>query len=758
MYCKRDIPSRQFNVFMNQRKDTPTHCVTITRVATINADAVRLLTQKQSPHDCSDLHAKSLNLLQLIIRQAPNIRHGFPADSRSFYVDENSRDLRLGLSAWRGFFQSVRPTLGHLMINVDVSHALVYNSGSLITVMMHRLGIRDARNLQTLPHQQFRLLRTFLKGVLVSVTVSPHARPRPISDLVLEAGLQEFDKENERCTVQHHFETKYSTTVKFPQYVGVRIGKTAIIPAEFCNVRPGQVFRKKIPPEIQKAFLDFVTQRPDQRFSAITSAVKDGIFNYEDSDYMKDAGMVVSSHPMELKGKIIAPPPIKYGDGKIMHIQPKAGAWNMVGRQFYRPSTLKSWMVVVYDRVDERNVHDFLEKLVRILQRLGMQVPPSMPPIYPGNPSKPKDVLEQYGILVKPELVLCILPQHATEIRQVIKNWGDVKRSVSTQCVRAGKWEKANDQYYNNVALKINSRMGGVNSVINHPGVSTFLQNAMIIGADVGHPGPGINNQPSMTGLVATLDPEASVMTSFSSIQPPRQELIQDLEGMVMRALADYRDWRKSHLPPQHNSPPKHLVFYRDGVSEGELEQVAQNEIPMIKSAFVKIGIPEAMHPKILFIVVGKRHHVRFFAKDSRDQDHSGNCPAGLLVDNSITNPNWEDFYLQSHAGLLGTSRPAHYIVLENEAPLDIKNIQTLTFHLCHQYASATRSVSIPAPVYYADRICGRLAMSCENGADLSDAASENTGATANTFNLEQWRLNFKFQTTKNLRERMPFI
>ena len=74
-------------------------------------------------------------------------------------------------------------------------------------------------------------------------------------------------------------------------------------------------------------------------------------------------------------------------------------------------------------------------------------------------------------------------------------------------------------------------------------------------------------------------------------------------------------------------------------------------------------------------------------------------------------------------------SRPAHYIVLENEAPLGIKksallstefhfsstdhirtissnSIQTLTFHLCHQYASATRSVSIPAPVYCKSRDC----------------------------------------------------
>lgn len=57
----------------------------------------------------------------------------------------------------------------------------------------------------------------------------------------------------------------------------------------------------------------------------------------------------------------------------------------------------------------------------------------------------------------------------------------------------------------------------------------------------------------------------------------------------MQRALADYRDWRKSHLPPQFDSPPKHLVFYRDGVSEGELEQVAQNEIPLIKS---KLPLP----------------------------------------------------------------------------------------------------------------------------------------------------------------------
>lgn len=49
-------------------------------------------------------------------------------------------------------------------------------------------------------------------------------------------------------------------------------------------------------------------------------------------------------------------------------------------------------------------------------------------------------------------------------------------------------------------------------------------------------------------------------------------------------------------------------------------------------------------------IVVGKRHHVRFFPK-LNEGDRSGNCPAGTIVDRDITHPTEFDFYLQSHSG-----------------------------------------------------------------------------------------------------------
>lgn len=57
------------------------------------------------------------------------------------------------------------------------------------------------------------------------------------------------------------------------------------------------------------------------------------------------------------------------------------------------------------------------------------------------------------------------------------------------------------------------------------------------------------------------------------------------------------------------------------------------------------------------------RTYTRFFPQNPGNADRSGNCPAGTVVDKDIGHPTEFDFYLQSHGGLLGTSRPAHYSV-----------------------------------------------------------------------------------------------
>lgn len=188
----------------------------------------------------------------------------------------------------------------------------------------------------------------------------------------------------------------------------------------------------------------------------------------------------------------------------------------------------------------------------------------------------------------------------------------------------------------------------------------------------------------------------------------------------------------------KRNIFPKTIVLYRDGVSEGEYAQVENNEIQAIQAVLDDLERDTKHKARLIFIVVGKRHHVRFFPKDRSDADRSGNLHPGLVIDSEVVHSTYVDFYLQSQGGLKGTSRPGHYVVLKNDAGLTVDQLQELSFALCHVYAAATRSVSIPAPVYYADRLCARADFQFRPELDYANETA--TNSSGSDFNLDTWK------------------
>ncbi|KAG8764009.1 hypothetical protein FRC12_008333 [Ceratobasidium sp. 428] len=147
------------------------------------------------------------------------------------------------------------------------------------------------------------------------------------------------------------------------------------------------------------------------------------------------------------------------------------------------------------------------------------------------------------------------------------------------------------------------------------------------------------------------------------------------------------------------------------------------------------------------------------FPKDPKTafDQKSGNCEAGTVIDSIIGHPLEFDFFLLSHGGLIGTSRPAHYSVVHDDNNFTPDSLQRLTFHLCHVYARATRSVSIPPPVYYADIVCGRAKHHLPPGAeyDLSDSMTIASGTEAED-TLNRIRAAYK-PTHANLEKNMYF-
>lgn len=67
-----------------------------------------------------------------------------------------------------------------------------------------------------------------------------------------------------------------------------------------------------------------------------------------------------------------------------------------------------------------------------------------------------------------------------------------------------------------------------------------------------------------------------------------------------------------------------------------------------------------------------------------------------------------------SHASIQGTSRPTKYRVLWDDADMDEDEIEQLTYYLCHMFTRCTRSVSYPAPTYYAHLAAARSKVYCE--------------------------------------------
>ncbi|KDR81951.1 hypothetical protein GALMADRAFT_240289 [Galerina marginata CBS 339.88] len=679
------------------------------------------------------------NLIQLVVRQGPNQNH--TNNGRAYFSGREKRPLGMtALEAWRGIFQSVRPTLGKMILTVDTCTAAVYQAGALDNLAMICLGLRDISKLDLREDDpNFRKLVNFFKNVRIKVQAGGNrSRTKTIRGFVPRAGEFEFLKDDRETTVARHFQEAYGTRLRYPRIVGVRLtGKNSphqdVVPLELCTVEPGQLYRRRIPESCTSDMVKFSTMRPDDRLRKITDAVRD----HDLSEFLREAGMQVDMKPMTINAKLLQVPAVFF-DLKAQPLKPNSGGWNAVRQRFTDPQRLQHWIVVNFvQSISDQRAHELMTgNLMTSCRNLGMD--PQEPRTYlRGNAQNVPGTLNHVMTLtaatyngkieenqLRKLIIVVLLPENGGAIRNALKFWGDVQNGVATLCLREGKVSKGNDQYFNNIALKLNARLGGVNFRSISPAMREILSDpVMIMGADVGHPGPGVH-KPSVTSVVYSHDQFGAQYVALTGIQAPRVEQILDLKKYVTMAVTSFGDKNKS--------APKRLIFFRDGLSEGAC-------IDLWASKGIKIPIPT-----LTFIVVGKRHHAVFFPSEPGQADRTGNCHAGSLIDSTITHPAVHDFYLQSHAAIQGTSRSSHYVVLHDENfDNQLAKIQDLSFTLCHMYAKATRSVSIPAPVYYADLVCSRGGFHVNPNANLGFDDNASTTSSSSNLDMSAWQAAF---------------
>ncbi|KAF5383456.1 hypothetical protein D9757_006175 [Collybiopsis confluens] len=702
--------------------------------------------------------ASSLNMLQLFLQAAPRCmaagalhkgkstyiqwHRDFPQSSHQKRLDENLRPLKL----LDGLFQSVRPTIGNLIVNIDLSVGVVVPRMPLEELCARYLRLRDARDFRNLSRADYDKLRHFLRDVKITIVSQQHSsktKARRIRGLIQDVGSQTFDKQGYTVTVRDHFLELHQKDIQRGT-LGVLVGQHEMFPIFSCHV-PEQLYKSKLNPDQIREVLSFVPQKPADRLGRIRAGWQN--LGYGNSPYLTDAKIQINSNPLSITGRILPAPSIQYGPQLkpyLISLDRRPGSWDVMNRVLFSPFQIPYVMFLNLTGGNAtRDMGQFREQLLGTMKDRGITITSTSSIVDDNGADIGKTIPIIASKLNAPKklLLIAILPDSAAELYASVKRAGDIELGVPTQCVRWNnkllgciRNNKGLDQYLNNLILKINARCGGINHVPSSHAMS-YLSNSptMIIGADVSHPSPG-SAAPSFASLVS----EAKY-TGQISMQSSRQEIIESLPELMSNALNMFFKENEGRLPER-------IFFFRDGVSEGEFETVREHELNNIKKMLDRKFHPHK-RPAITFIVVGKRHHFRFFPKH-QDADRSGNCPSGFVVDrgtivaadfdfdsqkvvSGIEHPVYSDFYLQSQPGLKGTSIPAHYTVIEDEnLEGDADKLQAVAYALCHSYQRSTRSVKIPAPVYYADLVCRRAKFHFSSQYSshldgLSDAASD---------------------------------
>lgn len=608
-----------------------------------------------------------------------------------------------------GHFQTARScSMGSLCINIDRLSAVFHVPGSLFEIMA-RISAPEKttddflRRTDFLDSKFLDFMSRKLTGLKVSTTHLPYKRKFKITEITRKpADELFFDMERSvdgrvvrvsRMSVAQYFESEYKRKLRYPKLPCLKVGpakRPVYFPLEVINVEPNQNAVNLRGDESKRMIKLCSSQTTDERFKIISSSA---VSMKKDSlKFLPEFGIEIATEPVKTTGVVVSHPKLLYKDEngdkrrrEVLEYQPSSGRWDMSGKTFYDPAVVNNWLIVNMSGIGDQDVETFVRDLMAEGAERGMRFdePHEIVPshlqyddqnryrrnrgsrfVYNADPDCDlKIVLDDlYSYLRKafrkyiPNLILFVILNKVDNMYQQIKYFGDKRVGITTQCVSDTNIDMALEKnskvsmLTHNLLLKINTKMGGSNCVIDKDEKKFLKKRTMIMGADVTHPGRAAAVNSSLAAITASYDPNHVFYAASVSAQLGYNEIIHTMEGQMSDLLEIYA---------KHNSNeyPESIIYYRDGVSDGMFRQVIDAEIKQIRRACQNIARTtnnrNSCKPDITCIIVQKRHHSRFMPANVDDRTGSGNnVPSGTTIDETIVHPTDFDFFMCSQESL----------------------------------------------------------------------------------------------------------
>ncbi len=170
------------------------------------------------------------------------------------------------------------------------------------------------------------------------------------------------------------------------------------------------------------------------------------------------------------------------------------------------------------------------------------------------------------------------------------------------------------------ILLQMSTKLGGVPWRVPIP-----TKRLCVMGYDANH--DTANRTYSFGALVASTNDDLTRYTSAVSRHARGEEMSSHMGEMFRKVLNKYREKNGGRLPAS-------IVFYRDGVGDGQLLFVKELEVEAMLKVLREAASDKEDMPKLVVIVVSKRINTRFFSDGGRNFD---NPHSGTVVDDVVS-------------------------------------------------------------------------------------------------------------------------
>lgn len=616
---------------------------------------------------------------------------------RSFFDPEAKISVRqYGLELYPGYLTSIRQHEQDVLMCCELTHRVMRTDTcySLFEQCMNSRG--DFRD-------------NYKKMVLGTVVMTTYGRNNTYTVSDVEFGVSpesSFETKNGPITFMQYFKERYNVDIRDPrQPMLVSRSKPRDIRAglpEMIYLVPELSRITGITDDMRKDFhlmralADHTRLTPDKRIDRLETFNRRLQQSKESAEVFKFWKTELDRRLVEVQARVLPPETIFFHpeDDNCKILAGDMAEWQMAFRNnpMYLTVALTNWFVVC-PQGTQRLIADFMNCVKQAAR--GMRFHVADPQVIEIPNDSPVVYVEKLSQIIQrdPQLIMCLVTNDKVDRYAAIKKKCCVERAVPTQVIKTrtitpkGGNVRTLMSVATKVVIQINCKLGGIPWVIKSP-----LSSVMVIGFDVCRDSKDKSH--TYGALVASMYGGGIKHPKYFSTvnrHSNGEELSNFMAMNIVKALRSYQADFEGALPQR-------IVIYRDGVSDGQLNYVHEHEVNAVQEKLAAAYKGQPVPSRLTFFVVNKRINTRLFNKKR-------NPSPGTVVDDVITLPERNDFYLVSQSVRQGTVSPTSYNILRDESGLSADRLQMYTFKQTHMYYNWSGTVGVPAVCQYAHKL-----------------------------------------------------